>query len=176
MAESSGKEKASRKRTFTSHRIDDILGTVEPRQTRVSTRLSPSSEETGSSDSSGQKNIKKKRMTYTKQQKDALESYFYQDSYPDTQARENMSEALGITPEKVQVWFQNRRAKCRKRELPLRRSHQQWCYPNPEQYALMVAQQQALMTPPPLQASFQPIPTNEEQPDEATATEASTSQ
>lgn len=103
MAESSGKGKASRKRTYTSHSIDDILGTKEPRQTRASTRSSPSTEEAGSSDSSGQKNPKKKRIAYTRQQKDALESYFYQVGYPDTQAREQIAQAVGIEPEKVQV-------------------------------------------------------------------------
>ena len=107
MAEPRGKGKASRKRTFTSHSIDDILGTKEPdsqpRQTRAPTRSSPSIEEASSSDNSGQKNPKKKRITYTRQQKDALESYFHQVGYPDTEAREQIAQAVGIDQEKVQV-------------------------------------------------------------------------
>lgn len=51
---------------------------------------------------------------YTKNQLNALERVFRCAPYPDAPARNYLASDLQITEERIQVWFQNRRAKARK--------------------------------------------------------------
>lgn len=51
---------------------------------------------------------------YTKKQLNALERVFECAPYPDAPARNFLASDLKITEERIQVWFQNRRAKARK--------------------------------------------------------------
>lgn len=66
---------------------------------------STSSRDSSSAPLEGEKSAKrpKKRFTYTRQQKEALELYFQSMGYPDTQARDQIAETVGVEPEKVQV-------------------------------------------------------------------------
>nr|XP_020462500.1 homeobox protein NOBOX [Monopterus albus] len=59
---------------------------------------------------------KKTRTLYSTDQLEHLEALFHEDHYPDAEKRKIIAASVGVTPQRIMVWFQNRRAKWRKVE------------------------------------------------------------
>ncbi|XP_036947863.1 diencephalon/mesencephalon homeobox protein 1-B-like isoform X1 [Acanthopagrus latus] len=59
---------------------------------------------------------KRKRIPFSADQLVYLEALFLEDQYPDLQKKRLIAAALGVTPEKMRIWFQNRRTKLRKEQ------------------------------------------------------------
>lgn len=94
--------------------VDQIYSSPESASSESNIVIVPKQHIDVSSSQTGSRFKRRSRTTFSKSQLDVLEKTFLKSQYPEIKVVDDLCDLLGLSTERVSIWFQNRRARFKK--------------------------------------------------------------